>query len=51
MTKILVDQSHSQAWALDLDVAARMNPANPADASYQQFAQSLEAIGFGYEPA
>jgi Family of unknown function (DUF6421) len=46
MTKILVDQSHSQAWALDLDVAARMNPANPADASYQQFGEALEGIGF-----
>ncbi|MEN9608395.1 MAG: hypothetical protein RLZZ06_326, partial [Actinomycetota bacterium] len=46
MTKILVDQSHNQAWALDSDVAARMNPANPADASYQQFAESLESIGF-----
>ena len=46
MTKILVDQSHNQAWALDLDVAARMNPANPADASYQQFGEALEGIGF-----
>ena len=45
MTKILVDQSHNQAWALDLDVASRMNPANPADASYQQFAEELRGIG------
>lgn len=46
MTRILVDQSHNQAWALDPALAASMNSANPADASYQQFAQSLEGIGF-----
>ena len=46
MTKILVDQSHNQAWALDPAIASRMNPANPADASYQQFAETLEGLGF-----
>ena len=46
MTKILVDQSHNQAWALDPAIASRMNTANPADASYQQFAETLEGLGF-----
>ncbi|MFM2384784.1 MAG: hypothetical protein RL166_658 [Actinomycetota bacterium] len=46
MTKILVDQSHNQAWAIDPATASRMNPANPADASYQQFTETLEGLGF-----
>ena len=46
MTKILVDQSHNQAWAIDPAVASRMNAANPADASYQQFAETLEGLGY-----
>lgn len=46
MTKILIDQSHNQAWAVDPAVAARMNSANPADASYQKLAISLEENGY-----
>ena len=46
MTKILIDQSHNQAWAVDPEVAARMNPANPADASYEQAALTLAESGF-----
>jgi hypothetical protein len=46
MTKILIDQSHNQAWAVDPEVAARMNPANPADASYEQAALTLADSGF-----
>jgi hypothetical protein len=45
MAKILIDQAHNQAWALDSDDAMRMNPANPADASYGKLATSLENSG------
>ncbi len=45
MAKILIDQSHNQAWAVDSDDAKRMNPSNPADASYGQLALSLEHSG------
>jgi len=45
MAKILIDQSHNQAWALDPAVAARMNPANPADASYQDLVVTLQDSG------
>lgn len=38
ITRILIDQAHSQAWAVNADLAARMNPANPADASFSKFA-------------
>lgn len=46
LARILIDQAHNQAWAVDPADAARMNPANPADASYEQFAASLEQVGF-----
>ena len=46
IARILIDQAHNQAWAVDPAVAARMNPANPADASYEQLALSAEASGF-----
>ena len=45
-SRILIDQSHSQAWTIDLDLAAEMNPANPADASYANFKELAESAGF-----
>jgi hypothetical protein len=45
MARILIDQSHNQAWAVDSEIASKMNPANPADASYQALAATLEAAG------
>jgi hypothetical protein len=45
-SRILIDQSHSQAWTIDLEQAARMNPANPADASYAIFKELAEEAGF-----
>ena len=45
-SRILIDQSHSQAWTIDLDLAAQMNPANPADASYANFKVIAEEAGF-----
>lgn len=47
IANILIDQSHNQAWAVDSDVAKRMNPANPADASYGLMAQTALENGFG----
>ena len=47
LAQILIDQSHRQAWALEIDVAAKLNPANPADASYSKMAQAAEDAGFG----
>lgn len=43
--KILVDQAHSSAWSLSREVAARMNPANPADASLARAAEVLQGTG------
>ena len=45
MANILIDQAHNQAWAIDADDATKMNPANPADASYGKLATSPEASG------
>ncbi len=44
--KVLVDQAHSSAWSLDPQIAASMNPANPADASLALAAEALRARGF-----
>lgn len=35
LAHVLVDESHRQAWSTRPDLAARMNPVNPADASYE----------------
>ena len=45
-SRILIDQSHSQAWTIDLELAAEMNPANPAAASYANFKEFAESAGF-----
>jgi len=45
VVQVLIDQSHNQAWAVDLADAAKMNPSNPADASYAQFAEAQTTIG------
>ena len=47
LAHILIDQAHRQAWAVDLDVAKTLNPANPADASYSKMAEAVAASGFG----
>ncbi|MFM5905023.1 MAG: DUF6421 family protein, partial [Micrococcales bacterium] len=39
IARILIDQAHNQAWAVKPEVAARMNSANPSDASYSKMAQ------------
>ena len=45
LARVLVDESHRQAWSTRPDVAAAMNPVNPADASYAEAADSARAIG------
>ena len=44
--KVLVEQEHSSAWALDRGLAAVINPANPDDASLERAAATLRARGF-----
>jgi len=44
--RVTIDQGHRQAWAVDADTAARMNPANPADAGYTRAVKSLADSGF-----
>ncbi len=45
-SRILIDQSHSQAWTIDLGLATQMNPANPADASYAKLRELAEDAGY-----
>jgi hypothetical protein len=44
--RVLFDEAHSEAWTLDPDTAASMNPVNPADACYSQAAALLRARGY-----
>ncbi len=46
IARVLVDESHRQAWSTRPDIAARMNTVNPADASYAQAAASIVKAGF-----
>jgi hypothetical protein len=43
--RVLVDEAHSEAWSIDPATAVRMNPVNPADASYAQAAETLRRRG------
>ncbi|MFM7013409.1 MAG: DUF6421 family protein [Actinomycetota bacterium] len=47
IAQILIDQSHRQAWSIDWELASKMNPINPKDASYLKMAEAAEAAGFG----
>lgn len=49
LARILIDESHRQAWSTRPEVAARMSPANPADASYAEAAQELRRAGFSVD--
>ncbi len=46
LAQILIDQTHRQAWAVDFELASKMNPANPADASYAKMAKTASEAGF-----
>ena len=48
--RVVVDESHSEAWSLDLQAAALINPAQPADASYAQAAETLRHRGYEVVP-
>jgi len=43
---LLFDEAHSEAWTIRPDVAQRMQPAHPEDASYVKAAQLLEQRDF-----
>ncbi|MCW2998605.1 MAG: hypothetical protein JWN65_2154, partial [Solirubrobacterales bacterium] len=43
---VLFDESHSQAWTIRPQVAARMQPSHPADSSYADAAAALAAHDF-----
>ena len=45
LARVLIDESHRQAWSTRPEVAAVMNPVNPADASYAVAAGAAERSG------
>ena len=45
LARVLVDESHRQAWTTRPEVAAVMNPVNPADASYADAADAARRSG------
>ena len=49
LARVLIDESHRQAWTTRPELAARMAPANPADASYAEAAATLRRAGFEVE--
>ncbi len=46
LVRVLIDESHRQAWTTRPELAATMSPANPADASYAEAAAVLRGAGF-----
>jgi hypothetical protein len=49
LARVLIDESHRQAWSTRPEVAARMNPVQPADASYAVAATTARRIGLGVD--
>jgi hypothetical protein len=49
LARVLIDESHRQAWTTRPDLAARMSPANPADASYAEASGELARAGFAVD--
>jgi len=45
LARVLIDESHRQAWSTRPEVAAVMNPVNPADASYAGAASAAARSG------
>jgi hypothetical protein len=43
VVRVLFDEAHAQAWTIRPEVAARMQPSHPADASYARAADTLRA--------
>lgn len=48
--RVLFDESHEQAWTVRPEVAARMQPSHPADASYARAAEVLRARRIAVDP-
>jgi hypothetical protein len=48
--RVLFDESHEQAWTVRPEVAARMQPSHPADASYARAADVLRARRIAVDP-
>ena len=48
--RILFDESHRAAWTIRPEVAAMMNPQNPADAGYVRAASLASNAGFVIHP-
>ena len=46
VARVLFDESHRQAWSTRPEVAARMQPANPADCGLMEAAETLRTAGF-----
>ena len=46
LARVLFDESHRQAWSTRPEVAARMQPANPADCGLMEAARALRDAGF-----
>jgi hypothetical protein len=46
LARVLIDESHRQAWTTRPELAAVMSPANPADASYAEAAEELRQAGY-----
>lgn len=49
VARVLVDESHRQAWSTRIEVAEAMNPTNPADASYAEAAASARRAGLAVD--
>jgi hypothetical protein len=49
-TRVIFDESHSEAWTIRSEVAASLLSAHPADASYLAAADELRARGFAVGP-
>ncbi len=45
LARVLIDESHRQAWSTRPEMAAVMNPVNPADASYADAANAAARAG------
>jgi hypothetical protein len=46
LARVLFDESHSEAWTIRPEVAARMQPAHPGDSSLTRAAEALAAREF-----
>src|SRR4051794_10960934 len=49
-TRVIFDESHSEAWTIRPEVAGSLLSAHPADASYAGAADALRARGFSVAP-